>query len=344
MREYYRCLWQALKQGRGGKTAIIVASDLPGHLNQRVYCDAEGRRVWPVRQSEPTDKLLEWLRGQQVGAPSLEEVTGLGTIYAEPVETPPEVLILGAGYVGQALARVMSVLRYPTTVVDDRPEFASQERLPSCRVICGEFEKVLADYPVGPRTFVVIVTRGHRSDYACLRALINRPTAYLGMIGSKRKVETVFEELRKEGVTEEDLSRVYAPIGLDIGARTPEEIAVSIAAQIILANRRSRGEGLDPNWLEKVAIAPLPAVVVTVVRTAGSTPRAAGARMLVLNKGDTVGTIGGGVAEALARREALEVAREGTPKLLELDLTGEQAECQGMICGGRMWVYLEPLD
>jgi xanthine dehydrogenase accessory factor len=268
----------------------------------------------------------------------------LGTVYAEPVETLPEVLILGAGYVGQALARVLSVLRYPTTVVDDRPEFASEERLPGCRVICGEFERVLADYPLGPRTFVVIVTRGHRSDYACLRALISRPVAYLGMIGSRRKVEAVFEGLRKEGVAEEDLARVHAPIGLDIGARTPEEIAVSIAAQIIAVNSRSRGEGLDPTWLETVAVAPLPAAVVTVVRTQGSTPRAAGARMLVRGDGQTVGTIGGGAAEALALREALEVARGGTPKLVELDLTGEQTECQGMICGGRMWVYLEPLS
>ncbi|MCR4418764.1 MAG: XdhC family protein [Clostridia bacterium] len=343
MREFYSCLLEGLKEGRGGATAIVVASDSPGLLYRRVYCDAEGRLRWPDQPTYEEQELARWLTSRRPQAPGLEQVEGLGLVYAEPVEPHPEVLILGGGHVGLALARILAVLRYPTTVVDDRPEFATAERFPGCRVICGGFEEVLADYPLHQRSFVVIVTRGHRHDYACLRAVVSRPVAYLGMIGSHPKVEAIFESLRREGIAEEELARVCAPIGLDIGARTPEEIAVSIAAQIIAVNSRFQGERLDAGWLEKVVASPSPAAVVTVVQAEGSTPRGAGARMLVLGDGQAAGTIGGGTAEARALREALEIAGGSSSRLLEFDLTGEQAEREGMICGGRMRVFVEPL-
>lgn len=343
MRSYYRCLLEALREGWGGVAATVVAAEDPAYVGQKIYCDGWGEIRWRPEPAELAEKLASWSRSLSLGAPGLLEVEGVGTVYAEPVEAGPQVLILGAGHVSRALAQILALLHYPTTVVDDRPEFANQNHFPAARVICGNFQEVLAGYPFTSRTFVVIVTRGHRHDYHCLRAVIDKPAAYIGMIGSKRKVNAIFEALEKEGVAKERLSAVRAPIGLAIGAQTPEEIAVSIAAEIIAVNNQTRGERLDLAWLEKAAAAEPPAAVATVVQVQGSAPRQAGARMLVLADGQIYGSVGGGSGEAQARLAALEVIRSGKPCLLRLDLTRDLAESEGMICGGRMNIFVEPL-
>lgn len=161
------------------------------------------------------------------------------TFFLEPVSPEPEVLILGGGHVGQQVAALAAQVGYRITVVDDRPDFANKQLFPAAdRVICAPFTTALQELKINPSTFVVIVTRGHRYDYECLRAVIQAPAAYIGMIGSRRRVQGVRERLLAEGVNQEALARVHAPIGLDIGAETPAEIAISILAEIIRVYRR----------------------------------------------------------------------------------------------------------
>ena len=155
-------------------------------------------------------------------------------------EPPAELVIVGAGHVAQPLALLGSMLDFRVTVLDDRPEFATRERFPGAdRVMVADFADPLADIEVGDRTSIVLVTRGHRHDYDCLRELARRGALprYLGMIGSKRRVRAAFEQLAAEGVPADWLARVHAPLGLDIGAETPAEIAVAVAAEIVLAAR-----------------------------------------------------------------------------------------------------------
>lgn len=345
MRGYYQCLLQALQEGWGGVAATVVASENPAYVAGKMYCDARGQVRWQPEPAALAEKLVGILRDSPPKEPSLVEVNGVGTIYVEPVGLGPHVLILGGGHVSQALAKVLAILRYETTVVDDRPEFANQSIFPTAaRVICGDFLEVLARYPFTGNTFVVIVTRGHRHDYTCLWAVIDKPAGYIGMIGSRRKVNAVFQALEEEGVAKEKLAAVHAPIGLDIGAQTPEEIAVSIAAEIIAVNNRTRGERLDPTWLQKVVAVEEPAAVATVVRVRGSAPRQAGARMLVLADGQIFGSVGGGCGEAEVRLAAVDVIRSGQPRMVSLNLTRDLAEDEGMICGGLVDVFVEPLQ
>jgi xanthine dehydrogenase accessory factor len=160
------------------------------------------------------------------------------------VSRPPlELIICGGGHVGQAVAKAGALLDFKITVIDDRPEFSSREKFPDpdVRLITGDFTEALRALKITQASHLVIVTRGHRHDEICLREVIEKPARYIGMIGSRRRATTIREHMRREGVGAEHLRRVHSPIGLDIGAITPEEIALAILAEIVLSRRGGSG-------------------------------------------------------------------------------------------------------
>jgi len=162
--------------------------------------------------------------------------------YAEVLGPPPTLLIAGAGHVGQALASLAATLDFRVAVIDDRADFTSAERFPNAsQRIVGEIEQELRRYPIDASTYVVIVTRGHRHDGRALQAVIESPARYLGLIGSKAKIKLIFDDLMASGVDRAALLRVHAPIGLDIGAVSVAEIAVSIGAELIAIRRGREG-------------------------------------------------------------------------------------------------------
>ena len=159
-------------------------------------------------------------------------------VMLEVYERPATLLIIGAGHVGKALATIGDMCGFSIEIVDDRPEFANAERFPEAdQITCGRFDEVLDGYPIDPNTYVVCVTRGHKHDETSLRLVAPTEAAYVGMIGSKRRVRAVLQHLIEDGIDPRAVERVHTPIGLDIGAETPEEIAVSIMAEIIRARR-----------------------------------------------------------------------------------------------------------
>jgi xanthine dehydrogenase accessory factor len=161
--------------------------------------------------------------------------------FVDPVIPRPLLLIAGGGHVGQALAAQAITIGFDVTVLDDRPEFADPALFPpAVQTRCGPVAQLLGDEPLTDDTYVVIVTRGHRHDAEALAACIHRRLAYLGMIGSRRKVALLEKHFLEHGLaTEEEFARVFAPIGLAIGAETVAEIAVSIAAQLIAVRRKT---------------------------------------------------------------------------------------------------------
>src|SRR5680860_199222 len=161
--------------------------------------------------------------------------------FIDPLEGSPRMIILGGGHIAQPLATMASLSGFSVTLVDDRPIFAYKERFPTAeQVICATFSKALAEMAWLANTYVVIVTRGHRWDEECLRGVIEKPLDYLGMIGSLRRVKAVLEKIVEEGFSSEAAESVHSPIGLNIGAQTPAEIAISIMAEII--NQRRGGK------------------------------------------------------------------------------------------------------
>ncbi len=179
-----------------------------------------------------------------VAAGGLSErvAAGATAIYVEVVEAKPVFLVVGAGHIGRSLAKLADFLDFHVVVLDDREDFASEERLPEAdRVICDDYEVALNNFPIDANTTIVLVTRGHKQDELSLRRCLGRGAGYLGMIGSKRRTGAVLQHLRDEGLAEEELAKVRTPIGLDIGAETPEEIAISIMAEVIMLRRGGRG-------------------------------------------------------------------------------------------------------
>jgi len=167
-------------------------------------------------------------------------------VMLEVVEAKPVLLVVGAGHIGQALTRLGEYVGFSVAVLDDRPAFASRERLPEAdRILCDDLVESLRRFPIDSNTCVVLVSRGHKEDELALREVATSDAAYVGMIGSRRRVTAVLQHLADDGFPEEALARVRTPIGLDIGAETPEEIAVSIIAEIIQARRGGTGRPMS---------------------------------------------------------------------------------------------------
>jgi xanthine dehydrogenase accessory factor len=155
-------------------------------------------------------------------------------VYIEPIEPSPELYIVGAGHVGFHLGRIAQEVGFRVHVADDREKFANAERFPTAtEIVVDDIPSWLTRARIPPHAYVVIVTRGHTNDLEALRALAPRDLRYLGLIGSRAKVARIYEALRADQMPDEMLKRVHAPIGLDIGAVTPQEIAVSILAELI---------------------------------------------------------------------------------------------------------------
>lgn len=166
-------------------------------------------------------------------------------VFFEVLRPEPRLIIAGAGYVAQALARLAVNLDLRTTVVDDRRDLADPAVFgESAQLVFGDIPATLRELEPNESSFVVIVTRGHHMDEDVLRAALETRATYVGMIGSPSKVKNIFKSLLQQGITRETLARVHAPIGLDIGAETPDEIALSIAAEIIMQRRQASGAPL----------------------------------------------------------------------------------------------------
>jgi xanthine dehydrogenase accessory factor len=163
-------------------------------------------------------------------------------------------VIAGAGPVGKALTEIGALLGFSVVVVDDREEFANRRRLPgAARVLAGPIGPTLSSFPIDANTYVVVVTRGHNHDEEALEAVIRSPARYVGMIGSRRKVRLIFDDLKERGVDPALLGRVHTPIGLDLGAETVPEIAVAIAAQLVQVRRARSDEDARRGGMPGVA-------------------------------------------------------------------------------------------
>ena len=173
-------------------------------------------------------------------------------IFIEPVLPTPLLYLFGAGHVSLELYKTARNAGFDVIVMDDRDMYANAERFPDARqVIAEDFDEGLKKLSPGESSYIVIATRGHRDDMRVLRWAVQTPARYIGMIGSKRKAITVYRELMKEGLKPELFDRVHSPVGLDIGAITPEEIAVSIAAELIGMRRHAERALPHMSWFQR---------------------------------------------------------------------------------------------
>ena len=185
------------------------------------------------------------------------------------------------------------------------------------------------------------MTRGHKDDYEALKTILGKEYKYVGMIGSRKKVAFVKDKLKNDGFTDEKINTAHTPIGLDIGAITPAEIAISIIAEIIQVQNKGIKDRGDGDLLNKINHN---CAMVTVIEKAGSAPRGEGSKMLVFDNGKVLGTIGGGTLEYVAINKAIEIAKNGGFFVKEYSLENNKASELGMACGGSVKVMIEGIE
>ena len=320
------------------KTCLGIDDDTiitPSHVQKLI---TEGY-LKPLREKFPDKKITVAPRHdgtlyQRTITALLQCEADASEIRAEWFRPQPRLVICGGGHVAREVAALAAHLDFRVTVLDDREDLVTRERFPTAeRVICDSYEN-LENY-LEPDACYVVVTPDHKADLLCVSKILPTRYAYLGMIGSKKKVAATFENLRRAGFAEEQIGTIFAPIGLPIGAVTPAEIAFSILAQVIQEKNRSHAASADRSLLEVKE----GGILCIITDKRGSAPRGVGSMMFV-GEDKTLGSIGGGEPEYLAIRHAKE-CRSVTTK--EYVLNNRGANGLDMICGGTIRVLFIPV-
>ncbi|GBD11047.1 putative xanthine dehydrogenase subunit A [bacterium HR23] len=240
-----RAVVDAYRGGPPVALASLLAPPKGSHLpvGTRLLITSEGRAEGTL--GSPTLDALALARAQELmryGETAYLSTEEGAEVFVEGFTSPPALVVCGGGHIGKALYTLATFLGFRFFVIDDRPEFANKDRFPNAeQTIVARYDEGLRQLPITPNTAVVVATRGHRWDDMALEAAARSPAGYVGLVGSRRKTILIYEELLRKGVPEERLRDIHAPIGLDIGARTPEEIAVSIMAEVLMERNRATG-------------------------------------------------------------------------------------------------------
>lgn len=255
----FQALAELESQGKGAVLCTVIrsAGSTPRHEGSKMIVYPDGHILGTVGGGELESRVIkEALDVYQQGKPRLLSYSmvnpkegdpgvcgGTVQIYVEPILPKPVLLVIGGGHVGKAVAHLGKFLGFRVAISDDRPEFCNPEAIPDG----DEFYPVpMRDLPqamtITPQTYIVMTTRGSVVDVPGLPALLDSPAAYIGIIGSKRRWLTTKKALLESGIAEEKIARVHSPIGLELNAETPEEIAVSILAEIIMLRNGGTGE------------------------------------------------------------------------------------------------------
>ena len=246
----HKCALATIVQARGSipsyeSAKLLVRED--GSMIGTIGGGCVEAEVWnAAREVMETEqpKHLSFNLGQDAAYDNGLICGGQLDVFVEPVLPVPGAFIFGAGHISKSISKIANLAGFSTTIIDNREAFANRERFPEAgEIYAEEYEEVFAKLPVNETSYVVIVTRGHRDDMRVLRWAVSTNARYIAMIGSKRKVISVIKELEKEGIPAHSFERVFAPMGLDIGAVSPEEIAVSVVAEMIAVRRNA-----DPRW------------------------------------------------------------------------------------------------
>ena len=335
---------QALRTTQGQH---ILASVLEGPEQGQRLLLCEGVPVWPPKPEGLLARNLPALAG--CGASGLLSLEGV-RVFVEKFGGTSRLVLCGGGHVAESVVRLAVMLGLPVTGLEERPDYADALRRAGAEtVLCGPYAETLARVEGSAETYFVIATRAHAFDVECLTEICKKRSAYVGMLGSRSRAALVRRQLTEAGADPVGVEGLHAPIGLAIGAKTAQEIALSILAQIVeIKSHRQLTEGFTPEiraaWAQ-CRQEQTDAVLATIVSRHGSMPREVGTKMLILPDGSTAGSVGGGIMEYRARQLAEKMlAGTEAPQQLASFTTGlEDDEKALAACGGSMELFLQVL-
>ena len=254
MKNFFENIAELIKSGEPAAFAVVIKTEgsTPRRVGAKMIILKDGKTVDTLGGGDLEKKVIEEaINAIKQRQPKIASFTldiekgkldmmcgGKLDVYIEPILPDPKLIIFGAGHITRSLAPLMKSAGFQVSLVEDSPDLLQKDKFPETEdLVLTDMEQFAKDLPSDPRTYVVLLSRGFSRDKAILNQLIQKDFKYIGMIGSQRKIRTMEEELQKEGVPREAFSKLRAPVGLDIGAETPEEIAISIAAEIIAAKK-----------------------------------------------------------------------------------------------------------
>lgn len=341
--ELYKIINENLQQ-----KSNLLATVLEGEVAGSRYFWTDGELLGYTGTGEVNEELKTQItETPQIG---IYEIEGQ-KFFIEHLKRQAHLVICGGGHVSQQVIKLAGKVGFHVTVLEDRPYFADRAREAGADlVLCDAFEKSLQGIAGTPDTYFLVVTRGHRFDRACLEQILKKPYAYVGMMASRGRSALLKKQMAGDGFDRKALDEMHTPVGLSIHAETPEEIAVSIVAELIqIKNQTKKTAGYDSllmEYLTGVKEPGQPKVLATIIARRGSAPRSIGTKMLVLGDGRIIGTIGGGCMESEVQHQCLRLLREENEKsrIVCADMTVSQAEDEGMVCGGTIDVFLEKFE
>ena len=341
--ELYKIINENLQQ-----KSNLLATVLEGEAAGTRYFWADGELLGYTGTGEVNEELKTQIT--ETPQSGIYEIEGQ-KFFIEHLKRQAHLVICGGGHVSQQVIELAGKVGFHVTVLEDRPYFADRAREAGADlVLCDAFEKSLQGIAGTPDTYFLVVTRGHRFDRACLEQILKKPYAYVGMMASRGRSALLKKQMAGDGFDRKALDEMYTPVGLSIHAETPEEIAVSIVAELIqIKNQTKKTAGYDSllmEYLTGVKEPGQPKVLATIIARRGSAPRSIGTKMLVLGDGRIIGTIGGGCMESEVQHQCLRLLREESEKsrIVCADMTVSQAEDEGMVCGGTIDVFLEKFE
>lgn len=339
-----RELFEAVERCEAGSVNIAVTALGADYLGEKALV-SNGQVVWKSCDGGFFDGREEAV--SRLTESGIETVDGC-QVFCDTLGQEKTLVVCGGGHVSMPVIKIGIMMGMKVTVLEDRPKFADNARKAGAdQVLCEPFAEALDKIEGSSDTYFVIVTRGHRYDQVCLEKITRKEHAYIGMIGSRRRVAMVKQLLVENGCDQAVLDEVYTPIGLNIGAETPVEIGVAIMAEIIeVKNKKKRTFGYSKDMIKAIYDEekyPDAKVMTTIITRKGSAPQGIGVKMLVLADGTCIGTIGGGCMESNVLQKALQMIRSGESgaRICHVDLTGADAEDEGMVCGGIVDVLME---
>ena len=341
MRDYYKAVRTA-DPNREAFSAIVLNGV---HAGERAVFSGEEA----VYLSDPEGFIKKHYKELSPAGPGIVRIDETD-IFKECIGHRKHMVICGCGHVSIPIIRLAKTIGFYITAVDDRPEFVRNAVEAGADEGIGKsFEEALESIPGDGFTYYVVVTRGHSYDEECLKIISAKPHAYIGAMGSRRRIDIVRQNLIKEGADENIIRSIHSPIGLDIRSETPEEIAVSVLAEIIEIKNRKRDTMIPGDiFSEILGTAHTPPysgrmVLSTIIEREGSAPREVGARMLLRDDGKAVNTIGGGLMESRVLEKSRKMLEEGIegPVCETIELNADEASRQGEVCGGTLKVLME---
>ncbi len=271
-----------------------------------------------------------------------------GEYLSEKLGGKLEVVMCGGGHIGQAIYNLAFLLGWKITIIEDRSDFCTPDKYPEATLLLGEYNEEISKLDLS-NVAIIIATRGHKHDKTCLEAALVKKCRYIGMIGSKTKVQTtknaIYSAIEKNqiNIDKATLEGIYSPIGIDINAQTPEEIAISIVAEIIQVTKRIKKQiQIDVSLLKRIASEKDSFIVARIVEKKGSAPREQGSFLAIFNNGDIMGTVGGGAVESRVIEDGKKMLKSSDKKaqLFCHNLSNTKASQLGMICGGNVKVLI----